>query len=119
MRCTYCLVSQYIYTLIPSLQIQFQHPVFGITLHSSQIRISFICPKLQFSSWVGFKSANERVVLKASLQTASYQILRITTDLIRRREPERSRETRRSVGCRRSGAAPCSAVVINLRVPKL
>ena len=54
MRCTHCLVSQYIYTLIPLLQVQFQHPVFGITLHSFQIRIPFICPKLQFSSWVGF-----------------------------------------------------------------
>ena len=34
-----------------------------------------------------------------------------TTKLTRRRKPERSRGTRRSVGCRRSGAAPCSAAV--------
>ena len=37
-----------------------------------------------------------------------------TTKLTRRRKPERGT----SEGCRRSGAAPCSAVVISLRVPK-
>jgi RHS repeat-associated protein len=51
MLCTHRFVSQSLYTLIPFIQVQFQHPVFGFTLY---FRISFIRLKLQFLFWVRF-----------------------------------------------------------------